>query len=107
MKIIYNNILPPKRFSAINIFGVILARHGTNISDRTIRHESIHTKQMKGMLYVFFYLWYGIEWLFRLIQYRDAMRAYYNISFEREAYANHNDVEYLNKMCNYSWIKYM
>lgn len=60
MKIIYNKILPPKRFSAINLFGVIFARHGTNISDKTIRHESIHTKQMKGLLYVFFYVWYGI-----------------------------------------------
>lgn len=102
MKIIENKILPPKNFKAINLFGVIFARHGEVISDKTIRHETIHTKQMKGLLYVFFYIWYGIEWLIRLLQYKDRMKAYYNISFEREAYADNVD----SVKC-YSWVKYL
>lgn len=70
-------------------------------------HEAIHIKQGNEMLWIFFYLWYGIEWLFRLIQYRDKMLAYYNISFEREAYINQLDDEYLIKRKLFSWIKYL
>lgn len=107
MKIIYNSILPPKGYIAINLFGVLFTRKGTTISDRTIRHEEIHTHQMKYMLYIFFYLWYGIEWLVRYIQYRNSKTAYYNISFEREAYDNNNNTKYAKYLKPYSWFKYL
>ena len=107
MKIIYNTILPPKGFIAINLFGVLFARKGATLTERTIRHETIHTYQMKYMLYVFFYLWYGIEWCIRFIQYRNSKLAYYNISFEREAYANDSNTEYLKYSKPYSWLKYL
>lgn len=90
MKTIRNNILPPNGFSAINLFGVIFARKATIISDRTYRHEYIHTMQMKEMLYVFFYLWYVIEWFIRLVVIRNSHKAYRAISFEQEAYENEN-----------------
>ena len=38
---------------------------------------------------------YGIEFLIRLIQYKNRHKAYRNISFEREAYANEKDLDYL------------
>nr|DAU35071.1 MAG TPA: hypothetical protein [Caudoviricetes sp.] len=37
-------------------------------------------------MWIGFYLWYIIEYLIRLIMYRDTKLAYKNISFEREAY---------------------
>jgi hypothetical protein len=40
---------------------------------------------MKEMLYIPFYLWYGVEWLVKLFCKGNAYR---NISFEREAYDN-------------------
>lgn len=107
MKVIYNSITPPKGFIAINVFGVLFLRKGTILIERTIRHEAIHTRQMKYMLYMFFYLWYGIEWCIRFIQYRDSKSAYYNISFEREAYANDHNTEYLKCRKPYSWVKYL
>lgn len=107
MKIIYNKWLPPKRFAAINLFGFIFARHGVKLSEHTIQHESIHTKQMREMFYLFFYVWYGVEWLIRLVQYRNAMTAYYNISLEREAYANDRKENYLTARKSWAWCGYL
>lgn len=108
MKVIYNKILPLKGYAAMNVFGVILARKECKpLSEKTITHETIHTKQMKPMLYVFFYLWYGIEWIIRLIQYGNTKQAYYNISFEREAYANDSNKDYPNTRKHFGWWKYL
>lgn len=74
---------------------------------RTIIHENIHLRQQKEMLVVFFYLWYAIEWIVRLIQYKDSHEAYRNISFEREAYNNEYDDEYLGIRKSYEWVHYL
>jgi hypothetical protein len=108
MKIIYNKYLPRKGYTAINICGVIFARSQYKpISERTKRHETIHTRQIAELLVVIFYLWYGIEWIVRLIQYRNRMTAYYNINFEREAYANEQDTTYLKRRKLYAFIRYL
>jgi hypothetical protein len=52
-------------------------------------------RQQLELLVIPFFIWYFIEYLFRLIQYKKADLAYRNISFEREAYANEKDLEYL------------
>ena len=94
MKIVYNNILPVKGFTAMNLFGIIFARNEYKPLARRIQnHEAIHTVQMKEMLYIFFYLWYLVEWLVKLFRY--GRNAYENISFEREAYTYHYDYFYL------------
>ncbi len=58
------------------------------------------------MLVFPFYVWYIIEYLFRLIQYKDRRKAYFNISFEREAYANEKDLNYLTNRSFWLFIKY-
>ena len=85
MKIVANKYIPFKGFIAINLFGVLFVReeYKDKLSSRVLNHEEIHTKQMKEMLYVFFYLWYFVEWVVKLFIYGDD--AYWNISFEREA----------------------
>ena len=105
MKIIINNILPPKGFKCINLFGILFCRRVLNKID--INHETIHTKQMQELLYIFFYLWYVIEYLIKLVIYRDTWMAYKNISFEREAYSNQSNLSYLNRRKHYSWFKYI
>jgi hypothetical protein len=97
MKIIRNPILPPRGFAAINLFGFIFARKNTVITARTLRHEAIHTAQMKERFYIGFYLIYLLEWLVLLLRYRNNDKACRAISFEREAYQNDNDKEYLSK----------
>lgn len=96
MKIIYTKYIPPKGFGAINLFGIIFARKGYGcLAKNEINHEKIHSYQILELLGVFFYLLYGIEWLFRMIQYRNFTKAYLNLSFEREAYQNMNNLDYL------------
>jgi len=105
MKIIYNNILPFNGFEAINLFGIIFARKGMRLSVTAIQHERIHTEQMKELLYVFFYLLYFLEWIFKLFNY--GLNSYNNISFEREAYANQSDSIYLQNRKRFAFLKYL
>lgn len=103
MKIIRNSIIPFKGYAAINLFGILFARKDAVISDEVINHESIHTAQMKEMLYIPFYIWYGIEYLckrWNLTQ-KEAYRA---ISFEREAYNNESNLNYLKDRKHYNWF---
>ena len=107
MKIIRNNILPFNGFSAMNLFGVLFVRKNARLSEKTLNHERIHTSQMKEQLYAFFYLWYVIEWMIRLIRYRDSYKAYRNLSFEREAYANDDNFTYLETRRRFAFVKYL
>lgn len=102
MKIIRQNILPPKGFLAINLFGLLFCKKDAKINDVIVNHESIHTAQMKEMLYIPFYIWYFLEWLIKLLFKGNAYR---NISFEREAYDNQYNLNYLKERKHYSWIK--
>ncbi len=106
MKIIYNKLIPfGKRFHAINLFGVVLAKGPCD--KVVVNHEQIHTAQIKELAYIFFYIAYIIEWLVRIIQYRSYINGYRNISFEREAYANQHNLNYLSNRRRYSFINYI
>lgn len=90
----------------MNLFGILFVRkeYKDRLTDRTIDHESIHTAQMKELLYVFFYLWYIIEWIIRLFKKGNAYR---NISFEREAYQNEQNGSYLKNRKQFNFLKYV
>lgn len=126
MKIIRNNIIPFHGFRAINLFGVLFVKNNAKIDEVTINHESIHSAQIAevmiasvpfalllwlftnvwlGLLLVIasYYLWYVIEWLIRLPK----GNAYKNISFEREAYANQDDLSYLKNRDRFDFAKYI
>ena len=60
-------------------------------------HEMVHWRQQMEMLILPFYLWYFIEWIIKLFRY--GKRAYYNLSFEREARTLNGGY--------YGWIKYL
>ena len=103
--IIYNNIIPFKGFSAINLFGIIFVRKDVVVTATMLNHERIHTAQMREMLYIFFYLWYVVEWLIKVVIY--AEKAYVNLSFEREAYKNSWNANYLKYRKLFSWFNYL
>lgn len=117
MRIIRNRIIPCKGFTAINLFGVVFVRkeirpqHDITLHDwnKMLNHELIHTEQMKELLYVPFYLLYGIEWLIRLAMYRNTREAYRNISFEREAYNMQSNFHYIidKERKPYAFLKYI
>lgn len=104
MTVIRNPFFPFPGYKAMNLFGVLFVRGNARINERTIRHETIHTAQMKEMWYVFFYIWYVIEWLIRLFMKGNAYR---NISFEREAYTNQDDLSYLKNRKRFDFVRYL
>jgi len=93
-----------KNYLAVTLYplGIYVQK---NISVKDLNHEKIHWYQQKEMLCIFFYLWYIIEWLIKLIPYKG--NSYYNISFEREAYSNESDERYLKNRKKFTWIKYI
>ncbi len=106
MRIVYNRIIPfGPRFLAINLFGIIFAKG--ECDSVTINHEMIHTDQMKELCYVFFYLLYVIEWAARFVIYRDYMKAYRRISFETEAYAHQDDMNYIKDRKHFAFLRYI
>lgn len=106
MKIIKNKIIPFNGYKAINIFGIIFTKG--ELSEKEINHELIHTKQMKEMLYVPFYIWYGIEYLIKLFPNKFNLSKTYNaVSFEQEAYLHQAELNYLEERKHYAWWQYL
>ena len=104
VKIVRTSILPFKGVTAINLLGVLFVHPGVYLSNEMMNHERIHSAQQREMLFVFFFIAYLFEWLVRL-----PMRgnAYRNISFEREAYANQRNLDYLKSRRLFAWRRYM
>jgi hypothetical protein len=107
MKHKVNPKMVPKGFAAITWFPWLAFYASAEVmTERCVRHESIHGRQQAEMLIVFFYLWYGIEWFIKVFKY-GLNGAYRNISFEREAYRNDSDFEYLKRRKLFAWIKFV
>jgi len=82
-----------KNYYAICLFGFILSVRPLSATE--LNHELIHAAQQKELLYIPFFLWYGIEWLFLFLKYRNWEKAYFHIRFEQEAYHHQADLDYL------------
>lgn len=97
-----------KNFRGLAIYPFIFLRN-KNLKEnlKIINHERIHLRQQIELLWVFFFLWYGIEFFIRWIQFRNPLTAYFNISFEKEAYANEVDMNYLKTRKLWSFWKYL
>lgn len=80
-------------FLAICLFGFVFSVRP--LTPVELNHERIHTAQQKELLYLPFFVWYVMEWLVLLVKYRDRMKAYRHIRFEKEAYNHQADMQYL------------
>lgn len=108
MLIIVSRYLIPKGFSGFTFFPFVFLRYKKDKENLVLlNHERIHIRQQLEMLVVPFFLWYFTEYVFRLLQFRDRRKAYHNISFEREAYLNDNNSNYLSNRKLYSFFKYL
>lgn len=86
MVIIKNNIIPFKGFKAITLWPFIFVRKNYSFNEIDLNHENIHGKQQLELLIILFYIIYLVEWLFK---------GYRDISFEKEAYNNEDNLNYL------------
>src|SRR5699024_1430984 len=106
MKIVYTNWFPFGPYHTINLFGILFTKRDYLTRD-TILHEQIHTAQMKEMLYIFFYLWYGLEYIIIRFFHKNQNNAYQDVSFEEEAHDNAYNWNYLETRKHYAWFKYI
>lgn len=108
-KIIYSSILPPSGYKCINLFGVLFVHKGCTMDEVDINHELIHTAQIKELWYVGFYILYVLLFLYQWVIKRgcsDWSAAYRANPFEAEAFANEEDLEYLDNRTKYAWTDY-
>ena len=99
--------LIPKGFRGFTFFPfVFLTDKKDKEHDVLMNHEKIHIRQQVELLIIVFFVWYFMEYLVRLIQFRNRREAYYNISFEREAYTNEKDLDYLKKRPFWNFLKF-
>lgn len=106
MKVVYTKWFPFGPYHTINLFGILFTKRNYLTKD-TILHEQIHTAQMKEMLYIFFYLWYGIEYIIIRFFHKKQNDAYHDVSFEEEAHDNAYNWTYLETRKHYAWFKYI
>jgi hypothetical protein len=106
--ILFSNHLVPKGYTGITIYPFFFLKIRNLKNDVVlINHEKIHLRQQVELLVIPFYIIYLLEFIIRLIQYRKWYLAYRNISFEREAYRNENDLNYLKSRPFWNYIKYL
>ncbi|PKV52861.1 hypothetical protein ATE84_4991 [Aquimarina sp. MAR_2010_214] len=107
MPIVVNKYLIGRRFVGIALWPFIVVNNSFLKEDEVfINHERIHLRQQAELLVIPFYFFYFTEYFFRVIQYRNLQQAYRNISFEREAYLNEDNLDYLKNRKLWSFIKY-
>ncbi len=108
MILIINRFLLAKGFKGISLWPFIVIRDRAYANDKVlINHERIHLKQQLEMLILPFYVWYVLEYGIRYFRYKNSRLAYYNISFEREAYLNEFDPDYCKKRKFWAFLKYL
>ncbi|CDF80535.1 conserved hypothetical protein [Formosa agariphila KMM 3901] len=106
--ILISKYITPKGYQGITLYPFVFLRDSKLKRNVVlINHERIHLKQQLELLILPFYIWYGIEFLFRLYQFKNWNSAYNNISFEREAYTNEKDLNYLKSRPLFSFKRFL
>jgi hypothetical protein len=108
MFVIVAKYLIPKGYRGLTLFPFVFVKYRFDFDNKVlINHEKIHIRQQLELLVLPFFVWYFVEYAVRLLQYKNANLAYRNISFEREAYANELDLEYLEKRRFFRFLTYL
>jgi hypothetical protein len=114
-----NRLTKKCSFAAMTIGSYIWAAAGRDsLSKVTINHEMIHVAQQQGLGWVWQWLLYFGWRLWLFAGYKRGTRkrerpevsawreAYYSIPFEREAYSNQEDLDYLKNRSKNDWKAY-
>ena len=111
--IFYENSVIPKILSKIApitikaiTVGPLVFSDG-EMSEVTKNHERIHWEQYKELYIVGFLFLYLYYWFIGLYKYKDGRVAYFSIPFEKEAYDNHENMEYISSRRKNSWRRYL
>jgi hypothetical protein len=107
MILIVFKFLTPKGFRGLTFFPFVFLMNKEDVLDKVfVNHEKIHFRQQLELLVLPFYVWYVMEFLIRWIITKDKNVAYRNISFEKEAYTNEKDLNYLESRSFWKFLNY-
>jgi len=105
--ILISKYIVPRGYIGITIFPFMFLKYKALKGNQDlINHEKIHLRQQLELLIIPFFVIYSFEFLVRLFQYRAWELAYRNISFEREAYGNESNLDFLKKRRIWNFIHY-
>jgi hypothetical protein len=101
-------VTPKLKVEAIALYPFILIKNEAGRNNKIlINHEQIHLRQELELLIIPFYLIYLGNYLFHRFKHKAHYVSYRYIIFEREAYANEDNLEYLNDRRFWSWVRYI
>lgn len=107
MFLIVSKYLIPKGYAGMTFFPFIILKHESYLNNKTtINHEKIHIRQQLELLVLPFYVIYFANLFFNYLKFKNFEKAYRNIIFEREAYANEKNLDYLKSRFLWRFIKY-
>ena len=107
MILILFKYLMPRGFRGLTFFPFVFLMNKEDALDKVfVNHEKIHLRQQIELLVLPFYVWYVMEFLIRWIMTKDKNVAYRNISFEKEAYTNEKDLNYLQSRSFWKFLNY-
>lgn len=108
MIIVCQKLLKNTKINGITLYPFVFIKNPEDKKNRVlINHEKIHLRQQLELLIIFFYLAYLVEYYYHLLRLKNPYKAYLAISFEREAYANEHDLNYLKKRKMWGFWKYL
>lgn len=87
---------------------IILVWKPKSLTDEQMyNHEAIHHRQMLELLIIPFFCWYGYEYMVSRLKGLNHYNAYRSISFEKEAYAQEHNLNYLASRKWWSFVRYI
>lgn len=108
MFLIVSKYLIPKGYSGLTFFPFIFLKEKRYLNNVvTINHEKIHIRQQVELLVIPFYILYFGNLGYNYLKYRNFQKAYRNIVFEREAYANEKNLDYLKSRSFWGFLYYL
>lgn len=108
MFLIVTKYLIPNGYRGLTVFPFVFAKQEADKENAVfLNHEKIHLRQQLELLVIPFFILYLLEYCLRLLYYRNSNLAYRNISFEREAYANESDFNYLKTRSFFRFYYYI
>lgn len=108
MIIVCQRLLKNTKINGITLFPFILIKNkALSQNPVLINHEKIHLRQQLELAILPFYVWYLAEFYLHRLKGKAAYEAYRAISFEREAYAQEKNADYLQTRRLWQFLDYI
>ena len=99
---VWLSVFAPISITAITLGPVVISRD--EMSEITKNHETIHFQQYLETGFIGFLLIYFYDYALGLFRFRNGEAAYFSLRAEKEAYANHENLDYCKTRTRWKWL---